>query len=85
MGLPDTFTSPSGRVFTTLKLSDANRPWELDGVGNLYRLRRPRRGDTSAWEYFKGGRVEPVELDEADAIALARHLNASAPPGRAPR
>ena len=66
---------PSGKR-ARLVVNDPDRPWEVYPHGSLFGLRRPRRGDSSQWEYFKNSSALIASYAEADLeylmAALAR-------------
>ena len=69
---------PSG-VRVGLGKADPNRPWEISGSGNSCIVRRERRGDSSAYESYRGGRPSPLIMSEQDAAALVELLNSNIP------
>ena len=75
----DFVSLPSGLRVELRGKADPKRPWEVVGSGDGCFVRRQRRGDTSAYEDFKGGRPLELMLNERDAHALVEHLNANAP------
>ena len=50
-------------------------PWEIEGSGRLFRVRRVRRGNAAEYEYAKHTASRPLELTEEDAVALSAMLN----------
>ena len=50
-------------------------PWEIEGSGPLFRVRRVRRGNSAEYEYAKDTVSRPLELTEEDALALSAMLN----------
>jgi hypothetical protein len=74
--MTETRTLPSGRVVVLNAFADPRRPWDLHQEGGMWTVVRPRRGDSTAYEVFKGGRTYGQVFDEADARALVGLLNA---------
>ena len=68
-------TLPSGLSFA-LSIARPGRPWELEGSGDVFVLRRQHHGDSSAWDYFCAQQsAGPTILSRSDAEALAAALN----------
>ena len=69
-------TLPSGRQVVLTHFSNGERPWELLDAGHgFFALVRPRRGDSTSLERYRGSHSAPLLFDEADAQALATELN----------
>jgi hypothetical protein len=50
-------------------------PWEIEGSGRFFRVRRVRHGNAAEYEYAKDTASRPLELIEEDAVALSAMLN----------
>lgn len=74
----DKHTLPSGQAVSALVTADPNRPWEAHYTAGVYLVRRQRRGDSSEYEIFHGGRTASMLLSKPDADALVAILNARA-------
>ena len=69
-------TLPSGRsVVVHRPRGFETPPWEIEGTGRLFRVRRVRRGNSAEYEYAKGTASRALELTEEDAVALVAMLN----------
>jgi len=69
-------TLPSGRsVVVNRPRGFASEPWDMAGTGGLFRVRRPRRGNSAEHDYAKDGVGRPLELVEEDARPLVTLLN----------
>ena len=69
-------TLPSGRsVVVHRPRGFETPPWEIEGSGGLFRVRRARRGNSAEYEYAKDTAGRPLELTEEDAVALSAMLN----------
>ena len=66
-------TLPSGKR-ARLVLNDPRRPWEVYSHGTLFGLKRPRRGDSSQWEYFKSSSTVAVAYSKHDLEVLMAAL-----------
>ncbi len=66
-------TLPSGKR-ARLVVNDPDRPWEIYPHGTEFGLRRPRRGDSSQWEYFKNSSAIVATYSEADLEFLMAAL-----------
>jgi hypothetical protein len=77
-------TLPSGKQVRITAPADVQRPWQAIQGKRSWHVGRPNRqpDDGKATLYY-GGTPVPVELDEADAKALAEILN-RVRPGRYP-
>ena len=64
---------PSGLVFKVTFAFDPEQPWRAVQMGANWRVsrQRPEAGVT----YFYGGRTAPMQLNQADAEAVAAVLN----------
>ena len=70
-------TLPSGRQVALSTLADPARPWRIQESSGACLVVRAWRGDSSRLEIYKeSGRTEPLLLDERDARALAKVLDA---------
>jgi hypothetical protein len=67
---------PSGRSVPLMLSAAPDRPWEAWGEGEVFQVRRLRRGDSTAWEHYRANGVRPLELTRGDACFLADMLNA---------
>ena len=64
-------TLPSGRSVVVHRPRGFDTPpWEIEGSGRLFRVRRVRRGNSAEYEYAKDTASRPLELTEEDAVAL---------------
>ena len=69
-------TLPSGRSIVLHRPRGfETSPWEIEGSGRLFRVRRVRRGNSAEYEYAKDTAARQLELTEEDAVALAAMLN----------
>ncbi len=69
-------TLPSGRpVVLHRPRGFDTSPWEVEGSGRLFRVRRGRRGNSAEYEYARTPASRPLELAEEDAVALSAMLN----------
>jgi len=67
---------PSGRPVVLYRARGfASEQWEMSGSGGLFRVQRPRRGNSAEYEFAKDGCSRPLELTEEDARALVAILN----------
>lgn len=77
-GLGESVTLPSGLVVTLTAQALRRRPWAAVEIGSLwYVCGKQRRDDNSAAFFFDRMRRTPLQLEEADARALAKILNAA--------
>jgi len=75
----DTVTLPSGLVVPITVAADPGRPWAPIAVTHLWHVCRAHgHGEPGVSHYF-GGRRHLLQLDEADARALAAALNRARP------
>jgi hypothetical protein len=69
-------TLPSGRSIVLYRARGfASEQWEMAGSGGLFRVQRPRRGNSAEYEFAKDGASRPLELTEEDARSLVTMLN----------
>ena len=68
---------PSGRIVPLSGVGTPGRPWSICEQGGMYTLRRPRRGDSSMFDTFMGGRITAQVFDRWDAEALESVLNST--------
>ena len=59
---------------SSFQIPDA--PWEVFPSCDCYMLRRPKRGDSDAWQVYRGATTTGMRLDKRDALALMDLLNA---------
>lgn len=72
----DGVTLPSGRVVRVTVAAEATRPWAAIETGWLWHVCRDHGRDHPLVSfYFDPVRRTPLQLDEADAKALAAALN----------
>jgi len=73
---------PSGRKVRVTAKAEASRPWGAVFLGRNWHVVRecaPGGNCLGAEFYFGGGKV-PLQLDEADAVAVAAMLNRATVP-----
>jgi hypothetical protein len=77
-GIGDSVTLPSGLVVTMTSQALRQRPWAAVGSGSVWHVcGKPGRGDDGEVPFFfVRMRRTPLQLEEADARALAKILNA---------
>ena len=78
LSLGDSVTLPSGLVVKITPQALRQRPWAAVGIGLVWHVcgRQGRDGHHSMTFFFEPMRRAPMQLEEADARALAKILNA---------
>lgn len=71
----DTVTLPSGLVVPITVAADPARPWAAIEVTHLWHVCRDHGHEQPGVSHYFGGRPHLLQLDEADARALAAALN----------
>lgn len=73
----DELQLPSGRRVRVTSKWERSRPWAAVFLGRHWHVVRqcPPGADRLGVEHFFGGELAPLQLDWADAVALAKALN----------
>jgi hypothetical protein len=87
LSIGDAVKLPSGRYVKIVCRSSASRPWQAAKTGYVWHVCRPHQdaAQAGASYYFDPAKPTPLQLDEADAKALAEALNSVRALARASR